>query len=483
MKININFVTTFLRRHIWIIALVTVTIVLCAIIAKWTIWPAYQDPVSRMFVSKLGYATVLRKQGKPFPVKSGVVQSRLMTSQFLGEGIMRSEPIQVPIVAMSRIVRVHAQQGDVVKKGQLLVELDPSRLKIKIESAMTQIRTAKAEYERTKIGSAYILEKERPERDQIRLDAAKSEVGIRSELDELYDSLVVKGFMSKEEALLKRIESRQVQAKLKEARLSIKVAENGRQQSLEIAAAAIREAELALAYRNNELLDYKVYAPADGIIERCVIHEGEYNQDPGKPAFVISSGLWFEAYLDQSAIGQFQVGEKAEVHLEAFPGQTFDESVNQILPMVSYSLGGPETNRPIRPLGTGAPEWPATFPVRIYLEADNDSVAPGLTGFVRISSKKTANAVPRGAVVSISGKKALVFVINGDTFHPVEVTVGCTADGWTEITSGLELGTEVITDGHQVLEPDDKITVKEHFSDPITNPSLAPPLGEKDQGL
>ena len=171
---------------------------------------------------------------------------------------MRSEPIQVPVIAMSRILRVHARPGDIVKRGQLLVELDSSRIQIKVNAAKAQLKTAEAEYARTKIGSAYILEKERPERDRIRLHAATKEVAIRTELDGLYTELSQEGLMSREATLLKRLENSDALTKLKEAELALDVAEDGRQHSLEIAEAAIEDAKLAVAYREDELRDYKV---------------------------------------------------------------------------------------------------------------------------------------------------------------------------------------------------------------------------------
>ncbi len=450
-------ITTFAKEYSLFIALSLATIVLCIACAKWLVWPGYTSPKSRMFTSKLGYAAQLRKKNKPFPVVMAKVQHRKVTSHFLGEGIMRSEPVQVPVIAMSRILSVHAKQGDRVKKGQLLAILDPSRLKIKIEAAKAQLQTANAEFERTKIGSAYILEKERPERDQIRVNAAENEVGIRKKLDELYGELSNEGLLSEEETLLKRLENADALTKLQEAQLALNVAQGGRVRSLEIAQAAIRDAELALAYRQDELRDYKVYAPTDGVIERCLIHEGEYNQDPGKPAFLIASGLWFEAYLDQTAIGRIGKDATAEVHLEAFPGESFEGKITQVLPLVSYSLGGPETNRPIRPLGTGAPEWPATFPVKVAIDIGDLPVVPGLTGFAKFVSSSKSVAAPQGSIARVSGSKGIVLVADGDEFYPTAVTIGATSDGWTAIKSGLDPDTIVIADGHQVLEPGDRI--------------------------
>ena len=450
-----------LHEHRWTCLLVAVTVALTGLMAKSVIIPGYVDPTSRMYTSRLGYASLLRKQGEPFPVETARVERQRLEGRFLGEGLVRSEPIQVPVIPMSRITRVYVREGEQVRKGQLLAELDNTRATIKIEACQAAIETAKAELIRTQIGSAYVLDQERPERDRIRLDQLENEFQIQRELLDMQEQLHKKGVVTREQLLQKQLGIQQTISQLEQTTLGLKVAEQGRGHSVRIAQSAIREAEMALAHRTHEMKDYKIFAATDGLIERCLIHEGEYNQDPGKPAFLIASGQWFEAYLDQTAIGRFGVGDSADVRLEAFPGDVLSGTVTKIQPVVSYNLGGPETNRPMRPLGTGAPEWPATFAVRINIEDGGDrTIVPGLTGFARVRTERDTLAVPRGAVASVSAGKGLVHVVSGEGYQPREVALGFVSNEWYEVRSGLDLGIEVIVDGHQILEPGDRIVVR-----------------------
>ena len=59
---------------------------------------------------------------------------------------------------------------------------------------------------------------------------------------------------------------------------------------------------------------------------------------------------------------------EATVNLEAYAGREFRATVERVIPIVTFNAGGPETKTPVRPLGTGTPEWPATFTVRLHLE-------------------------------------------------------------------------------------------------------------------
>ena len=141
---------------------------------------------------------------------------------------------------------------------------------------------------------------------------------------------------------------------------------------------------------------------------------------------MLASGLWFECYLDQTALGRVQIGDRVEMRLSAYQDRVFAGKIQLIRPLVNFALGGPETNRPIRPLGTGAPEWPATFSVRVAIDPAEDLVVPGLTGYATVIQERKTLTIPRGCVNAVSGNRGIVFVINenGDSFEPRNVVTG-----------------------------------------------------------
>ena len=145
--------------------------------------------------------------------------------------------------------------------------------------------------------------------------------------------------------------------------------------------------------------------------------------------------------------------------LEACPGEPINARVVKIHPYVSYSLGGPEINRPIRPLGSGAPEWPATYTVRLELDADPDAIVPGMTGFARVEATREALALPRSSVRSLSSGRAMVVLAQADNPTPHQVRVGWEHDGWVELQSELPAGLPVIRTGHETLISADKVRV------------------------
>ena len=458
------------------LSLPVLTIALAIGVGKYVIWPGYLDQRARIYTSRLGYAAVMRSQNKPFPVVTTSSSVRRLTQQFMGEGVIRSEPVLVPIVPMGRITKVHVGLGERVARGQLLAEIDDEQARIKVAAAKAALAIAKAELERIRIGSDYLLEQERPDREKIRVTAAQELSDLQNRLDIVFDRLYEKKLISKQELLRRKMDNVETVASLREAKLSLERSKAGREQSIRIAEVAVYEAQLAIAHRESEWEKFKIYAPADGLIERCLVHEGEYNQDPGKPAFLIASGQWFEAHFDQTAISQIQPGDKAVVQLEAFAGDPVAGRVSLVSPVVTYGNRGPESNRSIRPLGTGTPEWPSTFTVRIALEDTSAPIALGLTGFCRVEKTKQAPSLPVAAVTSVTSSHGIVCVVGPDnkTFERRKVQVGHESDGWIEIRDGLAATDQVIVEGHRVLELGDQITVTDFDS-----PSNAkPPTGE-----
>lgn len=451
----------FLRSQLWALTLCAVTAIVCVVVIYKLVWPAYQNPISRMYTSKLGYSSVIRKTGGSFPVTSAEVQRRDITGKFIGEGLVQSEPVQVPMVAMANIVKVHVTEGQRVKKGDLIIELDSSRLEMKIESARAAIRTAKAELERVRVGTVNVLQEERPDILEVKIDIAKAKLKLATETLAMNRRLNKKGSISSKIVSENELSVTLAELDLRELRLALETANAGRINSVEIGESAIAEAKLTLAYRLKQMEDYKSYASADGIVERVLVHDREYNQDPGRPGVLLASGLWFECYLDQTALGRIELGDRVEMRFSAYQDRVFTGKIELIRPLVNFALGGPETNRPIRPLGTGAPEWPATFSVRVAIDPTEDLVVPGLTGYATVIQNRNALTIPRGCVNSVSGNRGIVFVIgeDGQSFEPRNVVTGVRDDRFVEIREGLEVGEHVIADGFQVLEPDDRIHI------------------------
>jgi len=377
---------------------------------------------------------------------------------FLGEGRMASEPVMVPMVPTGKITAVYVQPGQRVKKGELLAELDAKKGTVHAERAKLAFESAKAELRRVQIGSVVVLNREQPTKDAIDVQSLRGQLALLKDETAMKQKLFEQGLVSKDKLLEEQRMVAEAERVLETANLNLQMSSTGKNQSERIAANNMQQAVLDWQERLEELNDYKIVAPADGIIDKVLIHVGEYNQTSGAPAFRLAAGLWFEGYFDQMAVGEITNGAAAEVHLAARPEVTFTGTVSNVNPIVSYGTGGPETSRPVRPLGTSAPEWPVTFRVRIELTPSAmTTLVPGLTGFARVTAKRTSVAVPQAAVVSMSAGSGLVYVVKGSQWEVRRAEYGAASDCWLEVRGGVAQGDKVIVEGHDVLKAGDAI--------------------------
>ena len=425
------------------------------------LWPAYTNPESRLFTSAIGFLNVQRFLGMPMEAEAVHPVLHDFETPVLGEGTIQCNFYNVPVVPMARVNALYVEEGDEVKEGQLLAELNETEATLSLNSAQLGVASAAAERQRVEAGSVNALDAERPEKDRVNLEGLAQVVKEAEAKAEMYRKLKDSGAASSLELVNAEIELANAQTSYKEAQVSSGMSTQGLPQSKEIAQNAINDAQNLVQQREEALKYYRVTAPAAGVIDRVLIRDGEYNQNPGNTGFIIASGMWFEANLDQRAVSDLREGMDATVDLEAYAGRSFRAKVERIIPIVTFNAGGPDTTSPVRPLGTGSPEWPATFKVRLHLDSPGVKLTPGMTGFARVVARhRRALAVPRDALSTLSAGKGVVRVAdNSDRPTETTVSLGEVDARFVEITGGLDASNWVLTNNPRFVRDDDKIHI------------------------
>ncbi|MBV8098048.1 MAG: efflux RND transporter periplasmic adaptor subunit [Verrucomicrobia bacterium] len=429
--------------------------------ALFVLWPAYQNPTSRMYTSALGYLRVQRLLRIGFQAEAVQPVLHDFNDPVLGDGIMEANFYNVPIVPTAYISDLKVEAGDEVKPGQILADLDTTLAKLNLSSGELALANAKAEEQRVAAGSVNLLSSERPDQTQVDLDGLYRQVQQAQQLVSMYSELEKDGAGAKLQLLTAQMQLSTVQTNYEVAKLNVAMSVAGLPQSKQIAENAVKDAENQLQQRQEAFKYYQITAPTSGIVDRVLVRPGEYNQSPGNVGFIIASDLWFEASVDQRAIGEIQEGMDAVVNLEAYAGRSFPAKIKRVVPIVTFDAGGPETTTPVRPLGTGTPEWPATFRVRLEVQTDGLKLRPGMTGFVKIDcAHKSVLAVPREAVSSLSAGQGVVRVVDEQGhIRTTCVHFGQVDDQYVEITAGLNRSDWVLSTNPRYLRDDDKINV------------------------
>jgi multidrug efflux pump subunit AcrA (membrane-fusion protein) len=154
-----------------------------------------------------------------------------------------------------------------------------------------------------------------------------------------------------------------------------------------------------------------------------------------------SGGLEIEAFIPEREVGQLKSGLKADVTLEAFPGETFSARVRQVSPIVD-----PDSR---------------TKKIIFMFTNDDDRINAGMFARIKLNTRTYTNviAIPAEALVELRGRTGVYALDSADRVSFREVTAGVTVDGETEIRSGIESGMAVVVQGQQFLTDGAKVRV------------------------
>ncbi|MCC6209060.1 MAG: efflux RND transporter periplasmic adaptor subunit [Gammaproteobacteria bacterium] len=176
-----------------------------------------------------------------------------------------------------------------------------------------------------------------------------------------------------------------------------------------------------------------ITAPMSGVIDARNVILGQA-VEPTVALFHISdrSQVIVAARLYEEDLGKVRPGMEARVRALGYPDQAFTGKVTLIEPVLD----------------------PSSRTVKAWIEVANpkDLLRPNMfaRAAIVLQRNEAALSVPNGAVMEANGE-TFVFVREGKQFRRVEVTTGAADDSYTEITSELVPGDEVVTQGNREL--------------------------------
>ena len=199
---------------------------------------------------------------------------------------------------------------------------------------------------------------------------------------------------------------------------------------IEAARAQLAQAQLDLDNAIADLASTEIRAPISGTILSLDLVRGQQLSAGTLVATIAdTSALELTVNVAEVDIKQIEIGQPAEITLDALPGQSFAGVVSQIAP-----ASDPEQSV-------------VNYPVTIQLTGENlGSVRPGMTAVATLQNKATASGwlVPRNAVQTVDGK-AQVTIVRSGAILTVPVTTGTIQGEWVVVeSSGIQAGDEVV---------------------------------------
>lgn len=271
------------------------------------------------------------------------------------------------------INEILVQEGDHVKKGQLLATLHKVRMQAQYAAAEAKLASRKAILARLEAGS-------RPEEiRQARADVSAAQA-------RLHDATLT--YDRNNTLYQKEDVSRQIvdnaQAAMDTARADLKVAQEAmtlavkgpRSEDIEEARAMLRVDEAQLALATEVLKDTELFAPSDGIIRNRILEPGDM-ATPQTPvlSLAMTNPVWVRSYAPETALGKLAPGMQAEITTDSYPEKTYAGWIGFISPTAEFTPKNVET-----------PELRTrlVYQVRVYACNPEDELRLGMPATVTI---------------------------------------------------------------------------------------------------
>jgi len=340
-----------------------------------------------------------------------------LTSKVSANGkIDAQRKVDLSANVMGQIVNLAVREGDVVKKGDFLLQIDRKQLTASAESAEASVRALLSD------------------RDASRANLAEAELTFNRTRRNFEQHIVPAADLDRARAVLDsaRANVTGIAERISQARSNAQAA-------------------------NDTLSKTTMTAPMAGIITALPVEEGEVAvigtmNNPGTKLLTIADMSLVEAVMevDETDVPNVMVGQHATVAIDAYPNKTYSGIVTEV------------GSSPIARNGVATGTEAVNFEVKIQLDHPPPGVRPGFSASADIvtGTRAKALAIPIQALVvrekpeSKPGKpqeEEGVYVHNSGTVKFVPVTTGLSGDTNIEIVKGVKEKDEIVTGPFRAL--------------------------------
>lgn len=407
-------------------------------------------------VAALGGAAFVAKQrgqNKPTTVKIEAVEARDLVASVTASGQVRPRTkVDVSADITGRIITLSVKEGDLVTKGQFLLQIDPQQFEAALQRSLAALASAKAQFAQARANS---IQAQRNYDRSAEIKKATPTLFSDEQLEQLRTQVEVNQALS-----------------------------DAAKFSVEQSQAAVRDARFALSRTT-------ILAPMSGRITRLNVENGEtaiqgtLNKDAATLLTIADlSILETKIKVDETDVSRIKLGDSAVVQIDAFPDTTFMGRVVRIAnssvkaaaaagstdqavdyEVVVQLMNAPSETRPdfsaTAKVITDVRPRVLSIPIIALTSREDSALATGDTAQAQTGRKAPPKQI---------GKRDIegVFVVNaGNTVSFRPVRVGIAGDRYFEVLGGLKAGDRIVSGTYQAIrELKDGGTVKEEIIDP-----------------
>jgi HlyD family secretion protein len=378
--------------------------------------------------------------------------------------------VNLGATAMGRITHLYVKEGETVKKGQVVATIEHVQQEASVEGQAAAIAAAK-----TDIASDIAAEKTQ----DANIDHAKADLE-QKKLDwDRAQALYKDGIMAKQD-----YDAKKAAYDLDVASVAQAVAQLNQAKAQTDSARGHMQTQVAMLRGDQNMLDLtEAVAPFDGVVTNEPLREGEtvvegIQNTEGSTIMTIAdmSVVTAEVKVDETDIVNVQLGQPADVTVDALPDKVFKGHVTLVGDQALLRSTGVATSQ-----STTGTEEAKDFKVVVTLDNPSNELRPGLSTTAKITTARKSNVLSlpiqaltmhnpdddkpkgQGGVQAASTTPAVksvpiqgVYVLDKDKngrlrvkFEPV--TTGITGATDIEVLTGLTEGQEIVTGPFKTL--------------------------------
>ncbi len=385
----------------------------------------------------IGVAAFKPDKQEGISITADKVARRTITSTVVATGKIHPEiEVKISSEVAGEIVELAVVEGQKVKRGDLLVKVDPITLQSQVDRQEAAIETAKARAEQTRV----------------RLERARK---VYQDQLQLFEN----EFISQDQLNLSSTDLNELEA------------------AYAASLSQIREQEMQLAEARETLAKATIYSPMDGVVTVLNSEVGERvvgtGQFEGTEIMRIANLDTMELQIEvsESDIVNVKIGNSAKIEIDAIPNEEFLGTTKEIAASALTE-------------NAGSQEQVTNFLVKVRIDTPDERLKPGMTATAEIETQTVENvlSVPIQSVTvrdrrevegggpppageggprpgpagrqggrSRDNLKRVVFVVDGSVVKIREVETGIADNSYIEIKSGLQEGEEVVTGSYAAI--------------------------------
>src|SRR5882724_6043347 len=415
--------------------------------------------------------TVYQSHKNLVTVQTGKAQKQNLASVVSASGEIKPKTyVNIGANAFGKIVKLHVREGDRVKKGQLLAQLENVQSAADVNATRASLQASETDSVAADAGMKTAM----ADLNRAKSDEARAKLDYERAQGLYRDQLIAKQEYDAKKAAWESTDAGVAQA-------LARVAQGKAQKDSSDKRITQNSANLT---RVSDVLRKTTYeAPFDGVITNLPVREGEtvvigIQNSPGSTLMTLAdmSVITAEVKVDETDIVNVKLGQSAEVTIDAIPKKTFKAVVTEIGNNAIVRSTGVSTSQQ-----TSASQEAKDFKVVVTLQDPPEDLRPGLSTTAKITTatrssvvtipiqaltirrqadleSKTENgavqaAGPQNAASKQKDKEEIqgVFVIRNGKAEYVPIVAGITGTTDIEILKGLREGDEIVTGSYKVL--------------------------------